>query len=162
MIKAIKFNGNEFEHIDDNDLLNLTKNTIILCANSDIKYRIFKVIDDICKAKCEEENDITCYSMGEEDDERGLIPKMKVNINYLPTTILTIDDEQTITLTIEAPFIFTAKEYKDIWFADINEDNVIYIYPFFAFKGYKEVWEEGLFSVYKNFILGRYGVYSGY
>jgi hypothetical protein len=78
--------------------------------------------------------------------------------------MLSIGD-QTITTGIEPALVYKAKSDEDIWFADtiITEDGKekILIYPMTHFKGHKDVWSEGLDSVYFYVAGGRYGAYDG-
>ena len=83
----------------------------------------------------------------------------KYGINYLPTTELNIDENQKIIFTVEAPYILTAISPADIWFAQRTKENKIRIYPLRVFKGYKEIWEQGVYRVYIDTIVGRYGNY---
>ena len=164
MLKGILFNKKIFEEKEEMNLMDpMTKNMIVICENPKIKNILFQEIKDICEGKCEEEGDeVSDYCTGAESEADFYIPKMKIFANYLPTTRIVIDEEQTVTLTVEAPFVYTAKSAEDVWFPAENANGIISIYPMTAFKGYKEVWAKGLDEVYYYIICGRYGAYEGY
>lgn len=154
MLRGILFNDDKyFESVDDNNLMDvLTKNTIVLCEDTEIKNFLHHAIVDVCEGKHMEEG----YLYHIEDTD---YLNFKYGINYLPTTELNIDEEQKIIFTIEAPYILTATSPADIWFAQRTKENKIRIYPLRVFKGYKEIWEQGVYRVYIDTIVGRYGNY---
>ena len=159
MIKAILFNDPEkFDFNDDNNYIDIiTNNCIILCESVSIKNFLARQIEDICDGKHRHEEGYT-YSVG--DDEDAPDPQITNRIEYLPTALFTIDNEQRIVLTIEAPFILTATSIEDIWFAE-KVDDKISIFPFRCFKGHKETWDKGIEKVYRDVINGRY-IYHRY
>ena len=165
MLKGIEFHNSsnreyQFETKDDYNLMNeLTSNTIILCANSKIKNFIMQQIVDILDCKHKEFDE---ESHDYNTDDYPCNMDYKYIIQYLPTTILSINSLQQIILTIEAPFILQAQSPKDIWFVDYDKDNKLLVYPFTIFKGYKDDWDEGVMELYKNVCNGRYGCYVGY
>ena len=155
MLRGIQFNSSIFDKKDDNNLMDkLTANTIILCENTTVRNLIAKEIVRILNHECESNGDNDYYC--EPTDNM----RYKYVVNYLPTTTLDVDCEQLITITVEAPYILTAKEPDDIWFASVDKDNIISIYPLKIFKGYKEVWEQK--KTYQYVLSGRYGCYVRY
>ena len=160
MLKGILFNDPEhFDFNDDNNYIDvITNNCIILCEDAEVKRFLAQQIEDICDGKHRHEEGHT-YSTGD-DIDNAHDPQITNRISYLPTTWLTIDNEQKIVLTIEAPFILTAISPEDIWFAERTSYDKVTIFPFKIFKGYKEVWDEGIEKVYKNIINGRYMNYT--
>jgi hypothetical protein len=86
----------------------------------------------------------------------------RVIMSYLPTTILEVDEEQKIILTVEAPFILQAKDVYDIHFVDRNDDNKICINALTDYVDFKEVWSKGIYKVYENVCNGVLGCYEGY
>lgn len=155
MLRGIQFNSSLFDKKDDNNLMDkLTTNTIILCENTEVRKLITKEIVRALDRECESEGDNDYYC--EPTDNM----QYKYAVNYLPTTTLNVDCEQLITITVEAPYILTAKEPDDIWFASVNEDNIISVYPLKIFKGYKEDWEQK--KTYQYVLNGRYGCYVRY
>lgn len=157
MLKAILFKDPErFDFNDENNYIDIiTNNSIILCEDTRIKYFLTRQIEDICDGKYQN-TEVCDYDVGDCEEE----PKITNMMEYLPTTIFTLDNEQKITLTVEAPFILTATSIDDIWFAQRTKEDKISIYPFRVFIGHKEVWDEGVEKVYKSFIHGRYGCYE--
>lgn len=155
MLRGIRFNNEHyFDFNNDNNLMDvLTENTIILCEDNQIKNFLLNEIVDICNGR-HEENGHDYYI--EDLDKLNI----RYGINYLPTTELYIDDNQKIIITMEAPYIFTAIDPADIWFAQRTKDNKITIYPLKLFEGYKERWEQGAYKIYIDTILGRYGNYQ--
>ena len=155
MLRGILFNDDRyFESSDDNNLMDrLTENTIILCADNKIKNFLYDAIWGICHGKYRKSG----YEYYAEDTDKL---NLKVGISYLPTAELYVDDEQKIIITMEVPYILTAKQPEDIWFAQRNRDNKIAIYPMKVFKGYKEKWDEGIEAVYRYIAEGRYGDYK--
>ena len=159
MLKGILFNDPEhFDFNDDNNYIDvITNNCIILCEDSEIKRFLARQIEDICDGKHRHEEGYA-YSTGDDDDAPD--PKITNKIEYLPTALFTIDNEQKIAITIEAPFVLTATSTEDIWFAARTNDNKVSIFPFKVFKGHKETWNKGVEAVYKNIIQGRYMYYT--
>lgn len=157
MIINVEFVDKEFNHNEDyNIMLELTNNTIILCDNPKIKNKLYSEFGKIWTGKCEEEGtNIYCNSL--DDTDRGIPQLTKVHISYLPTTIVEIDGEQTITFTVELPHILQAKIAEDIWLAVENADETISVYPMTIFKGYQDIWKKGIYEVYKYIAAGRYG-----
>jgi len=156
MIKAIQFNDqNKFDHTDDNNLMDIiTRNCIILCEDVDIKRFLSNEIIKICCGEYMEDESVLYDT--ESDDE----PKLTKNFTYFPTSLLKIDDEQRIVVTIEAPFILTATDVHDIWYAGRTNANKVIVYPLRVFKGHMDDWNQGVEKIYINTIHGRYGVYS--
>lgn len=156
MITGIEFNDSEkFDHTDDNNLMDIiTENCIILCEDVDIKRFLANEIINICTGKYVDNDDVVY------DVEPFEEPKLTKNVTYFPTSILEIDHTQRIVVTIEAPFILTATDKLDIWFAIRTNNNTVSIYPFKVFKGHQEDWNQGVYRVYFNTINGRYGSYG--
>ena len=134
-------------------LLELTKNNIFICSKPSVKNRLWKKIKDIWEINDNGEADVI-YIYEPKKDLEGF------NVNYLPTTIVQLQNGQKFIFTVEAPFILTATDRRDIWFADEDEDGNIYCYAFTDFKGHKESWEQGVERVYVEIISGIYGRYK--
>lgn len=163
MFKGIEFNGDLFNcHNCYNLMDRMTQNMIVICETPRIKNIIWKEIEKICNGKCE--RDGHDYYIPKEQENRGEFPPRitKYGVHYLPTTQIIIDEEQKITLTIEAPFVLTAKSIEDIWFACLNGENKISIYPMIIFHGSKGKWDQGISEVYSYICQGKYGSYNGY
>lgn len=157
MLNYIEFHGDLFNHDDYYNLVDeMTNNMIFICDCPQTKNKIVNEIEKICNGECVEYgHDYWC-------GENRLYPTItKRVITYLPTTRLVIDNEQTITCTIEAPFVLTATDIKDIWFA-VNNGGKISVYPMTIFKGSHDKWNDGIESVYCYVTGGRYGSYDGY
>ena len=157
MLSYIEFHGDLFDHNEEYNLVDeMTNNMIFICGCPQTKNKIVNEIEKICNGKCiESGHDYWC-------GKNKLYPKItKRLVTYLPTTRFVIDNEQTITCTIEAPFVFTATDIKDIWFA-IDVDGKISVYSMTIFKGSHDKWNEGIESVYHFIAQGRYGCYKGY
>lgn len=155
MLRGILFNNEAcFDFSGDNNLMDtLTKNTIVLCEDNQIKNFLANAIIEICEGKHKKSGYDYC---AEPEDKLEL----QVGISYLPTTELFVDNEQKIVLTMEAPYILTAQSASDIWFAQRTKDAKISLYPMRIFQGYEEKWNEGVEAVYKYIIAGRYGDYT--
>lgn len=153
MIECIEFTNPIFEADDDNNVISpTTNNMIILCSSSEIK----NVLSD----EIEKLNEDDGANYGSTDGNDVVIKNV---IRYKPTSIYQINgEEQRIIITVEDPFIIAAKNKWDIWFADINKDEKIEIYPFAAFKGHQEVWDKGIDRVYRDVLVGRYGDFGRY
>lgn len=153
MIEGIEFKKELFETTDENNIIcPMTSNVIILCNSSETK--------DIISDEIERLNDEDGADYGSTDKNDVSIEKV---IRYKPTSIYAINGEQQkIIVTVEDPFILTAKDKWDIWFADVNKDNKIEIYPFVAFVGSQETWDKGIDRVYRDTIIGRYGSFGRY
>jgi hypothetical protein len=144
------------------EMYGLTKNTIVLFNNSNLKYKFVKEFLKIELDETKDEDDSIIYSTivnSEEDDHRADIRQI---IAYQPTSIFMVDNEQRFIFTVEAPFIFQCTDPYDLWFCNINANGKIQVYAFTEFKNYKEVWGMGVEAVYKAFTNGRYGCYEGY
>ena len=136
-------------------LLELTGNNIFICSKPSVKNRLWKKIKDIWEIGDNDETDVI-YIYEPYDEE----PKQNLdgfNVNYLPTTIVQLQNGQKFIFTVETPFILTATNKKDIWFVDENEDGNIYCYAFTDFKGHKESWTQGVERVYVETVNGIYG-----
>lgn len=137
-------------------LLELTKNNIFICSKPSVKNRLWKKIKDIWEIGDNGETDII-YIYEPYDEEPKKDPD-GFNVNYLPTTIVQLQNGQRFIFTVEAPFVLTATDRRDIWFVDEDEDRNIYCYAFTDFKGHKESWEQGVERVYVETVTGIYGV----
>lgn len=160
--------GIEFDKLNENKTLGiyqLTNNTIILFNNSDLKYKFQKEFLKIRDDETDRYDNSICYSTAidnEKFEEQDHKAEIKIVIEYMPTSIYKIDNEQTIVLTVEAPFIFTCKDPYDLWFCDTNNKDEIQLYSFVEFKDYKELWDKGIDNIYKMTTTGRFGCYEGY
>lgn len=157
MLKAIMFNNPDaFDFSDDNNNMDkITDNCIILCEGTSVKRYLSQQIQDICDGKHEDKG----HDYATDEDARL---QLTSRYEYLPTAHLVVDDSQKIYITVEAPFILTAKSPDDIWFAAKTHDKKISIYPLRVFEGYRDDWNKGVSCVYRNYINGRYGAYGGY
>lgn len=150
---------------DKIEMHELTKNTIILFNNSDLKNKFVKEFLKINLDETDSVDNSICYStvsdnaLAKEQDHKAELSQV---ITYLPTTIYLVDYEQRFTFTTEAPFILTCTDPDDLWFCDTNNDGKVQIWAFTAFKRYKEIWDEGLYNVYKTVTEGRCGCYEEY
>ena len=154
MVNAIKFNSTRFNSHDDNNLLELTNNTIILCPNINIMISLSNEILNIINGKAEY-NDYWC--------DTSDVGKAEITLRFGLLTLINIG-KQKITLAIEPSIIYKAKSIDDIWFIDFSGKDSTYkesIYPMTIFKGSKNVWDNGLDEVYKMVVGGRYGCYNG-
>ena len=154
MVNAIQFNVTRFNTKDDNNLLELTDNTIILCATINIMISLAYEILNTINGKVEY-NDYQC----DESD----IGKVTAPIRFSLLTLINVNN-QKITLSIEPSIIYKANSIDDIWFIDYIGKDLTYkasIYPMTIFKGSKDVWDSGLDEVYKMVAGGRYRCYDG-
>ena len=154
MVNAIKFNSTRFNSHDDNNLLELTDNTIILCPNTDIMISLSDEILNTINGKAEY-NDYWCNNSD--------VGNAEITLRFGLLTLINIG-KQKITLAIEPSIIYKAKSINDIWFIDYNGKGLTYkesIYPMTILKGSKNVWDNGLDEVYKMVVGGRYGCYNG-
>lgn len=154
MVNTIQFNATRFNTKDDNNLLELTDNTIILCANINIMISLADEILNTINGKAEY-NDYWC--------DKSDIGKATAPIRFGLLTLINVNN-QKITLSIEPSIIYKAKSIDDIWFIDYIDKDLTYkesIYPMTIFKGSKDVWDSGLDEVYKMVIGCRYGCYDG-
>lgn len=119
------------------NLLELTSNNIFICSKPSVKNRLWKKIKDIWEINDNGEADVIyIYEPYDEEPKKDLDG---FNVNYLPTTIVQLQNGQKFIFTVEAPFILTATDRRDIWFADEDEDGNIYCYAFTDFKGHKSL-----------------------
>lgn len=158
MLEEIKFNKPDVFLIDDysyNEMVELTNNTIIICNSVPTHITLSEEILNTINGNAEY-NDYIC---GGSDLGTGQV-RMFGGLQRM----LSIGD-QTITTGIEPALVYKAKSVEDIWFADTikTEDGKekIIIYSMTAFKGHRDVWSEGLDSVYFYVAGGRYGAYDG-
>lgn len=160
MIKQIEIHKDGYK---DFTLTDLTDNTIILFSNPWLKNEVLRYIEPIW-LHGQDGDDSVVYIVESDDEPEPRINYTKHNIRFLPTTIVNLcgEKEQRFIFTVEAPFIFTAKDWYDIWFVDKNKDGDVECWAFSEFKGAKEIWDSGLDSVYEDYCSGRYGCYKGY
>lgn len=155
MVRGILFKDKRFDTEDYNNLMNpITENTIILCAN----YRIMESLAEEIINTINGDAEYNDYDCDEED-----IGAAKYELNFGLQKKIDING-QKITLCLEPAMIYKAKHFRDIWFIDWSRTGENYkesIYPMAIFKGSREVWDEGLDSVYKMIVHGRYGCYNG-
>ena len=154
MVNAIQFNLTRFNLHNDNNLLELTNNTIILYPNTDIMISLSDEIFNTINGKAEY-NDYWC----DESD----VGKAELSLRFALLSLINIG-KQTITLAIEPSIIYKARSIDAIWFIDFSGKDSTYkesIYPMTIFKGSKSVWNSGLDEVYKTIVCGRYGCYDG-
>ncbi|MDD2495289.1 MAG: hypothetical protein PHE29_08860 [Tissierellia bacterium] len=162
MITGLEINSLNKEKIE---MYELTKNTIVLFNNSDLKYKFMKEFDKIKYDETDKDDNSIIYSTvldNNKSKEQNHKVNIKTIISYKPTSIFLVDDEQHFIFTTEAPFVLQCDNSYDLWFCDINRDNEIELYSFVEFKRYKEIWNEGIEEVYKWFIDGRFSCYEGY
>lgn len=146
---------------EDVEMFGLTKNTIILCDNYYAKQNMDKVMLAFCEASktYSDTDDGIQYSLTNDTEELTV----QEDIRFLPTSIYSCTPKeegirQRFLVTVEATAIFTMQEIDDVWFC-IETGN---IFALSYFKGIKDTWDiGGVLAVYKNFVGGRYGCYTG-
>ncbi len=151
MIQGICFKDERFDK-KNNTLFELTNNTIILCDRVDIKSTLFRDVLKICQGERELSTEIDYWT---NHDKKPEISKMEVS--YLPTSVFYVDELQRICITNEMPCILQAKEIKDLWFAVNGKDGFINVYPLTSFEKSDEIWDRGIWEVYRWVANGRYG-----
>lgn len=152
--------GIEFHKLNENKtvgMYQLTKNTIVLFNNSELKLKFLMEFFKIQNDETELDDNSVMY-----DNNQNKKSEIRTLISYKPTSIFKVDDEQNVIFTVEAPFILQAKNPYDIWFCDMNNKDEIELYSFVEFKNYKEIWDIGVDKVYEWFTNGRFGCYEGY
>lgn len=141
-------------------LLELTKNNIFICSKPSVKNKFWMKIKDIWEVGDNGEEDVVyIYEPYDEDPKQDFTG---FHINYLPTTIVQLQNGQRFIFTVETPFILTATDKRDIWFVDEDKEGKIYCYAFTDFKGYEELWNQGVERIYTDINSGMYGCYKGY
>ena len=151
MLVGIEFTGDHFQKDDDNNLLSeLTANTIIICNNNQIMFKVANEVMDTMHGRAEH-NNYCC-----EDDDTNVA---KVVFSYGLQRVIDING-QRITFALEPAMIYRAKQLEDVWFLD-EENGKFIVYPMSAFKGSCQTWEAGLDAVYAMVCGGRYGAYDG-
>lgn len=144
------------------EMYELTKNVIVLFNNSDLKNKFLQKFLKIKFDETEDDDSSIIYSTtinGEEDDHKAEICHV---LTYKPTSIFMVDNEQRFIFTVEAPFILQCTDPYDLWFCDTNSNGKIQLYCFTDFKDYQILWNDGINSIYEQFINGRFGCYEGY
>lgn len=116
MVNAIQFNLTRFNLHNDNNLLELTNNTIILYPNTDIMISLSDEIFNTINGKAEY-NDYWC----DESD----IGKETAPIRFSLLTLINVNN-QKITLSIEPSIIYKANSIDDIWFIDYIGKDLTY------------------------------------
>lgn len=156
MVEGILFTNKRFDTTNDNNLMSgLTNNTIILCANWKVMQLLAEEIVNTINGKAEY-NDYCC-----DDADMG---KARYELNFGLQKVIDING-QKIILCLEPAMIYRAKQMEDIWFAACNdekgEEYKEAIYPMAVFIGSKDIWAEGLDTVYRYIVQGKYGCYDG-
>ncbi len=147
------------------EMYDLTKNTIVLFNNSDLKYKFVQEFLKIRNDETDKDDGTILYSTvssNEKWEEQNHKTEIKTIVEYLPTSIYMVDNEQKIVITTEAPFVLQCNNPYDLWFCDTNNEGQIQIYSFVEFKDYDTIWAKGISTVYKWTINGRFGCYEGY
>lgn len=160
MIKQIVINNEEYKNFE---LLDLTNNTIIMFPTPYLKNKVLRMISEIWE-KPDDDNESVVYAMSLQDKDNPKVDNNSVNINYLPTTIVSFTNGQRFIFAVEPAFILKAKHPFDIWFVDVcgTDTEKVTCWALSDFKGHKEDWEQGIWNVYKNYCNGIYGCYKGY
>ena len=154
MVEQIVFNDKRFDTNNENNQLDLTDNTIILCNNYNLMDSLADEIVNTINGRAEY-NDYWC------DDED--IGKAKYEMCFGLQRAIDING-QKIILCLEPAMVYRAKKIEDIWFYDWIGEGDSYkesVYPMNVFIGSHDVWNEGLDKVYKMIVAGRYGCYDG-
>jgi hypothetical protein len=154
MVEGIVFTDKRFDTNNENNQLDLTENTIILCNNYNLMDSLADEIINTINGKAEY-NDYWC-----EDDDVG---KAKYEMCFGLQRTINVGT-QKIILCLEPAMIYRAKKIEDIWFCDCIGEGDSYkesIYPMSVFIGSHDVFNEGLDKVYKMIVFGRYGCYDG-
>lgn len=162
MITGLEINSLSKEKLE---MYELTKNTIVLFNNSDLKYKFVKEFLKVKNDETENDDGSIIYSTVSDNDkweEQNNKAEIKAVVEYLPTSIYLIDDEQKFIFTTEAPFVLQCNNPYDLWFCDTNNEDEIQAYSFVEFKDYESIWNKGIETVYKWLINGRFGCYEGY
>ncbi len=63
--------------------------------------------------------------------------------------------------TTEVPFVLQCSNPYDLWFCDTN-NNEIQLYSLTEFKRYNEIWNDGIYELYKSILCGKFGCYEEY
>ena len=156
MIKQIVINADGYK---DFELLDLTKNTIMIFKQSWIKNRVARRIAEIWEKDDDEDSSII-YGTSLLDEDKPSLDLEKENINYLQTTVVNLKGGQRFTFTTEPPFILLATNPYDVWFVDSTDEagnEEITCWAFTDFIGHKDDWDKGIWHIYKNFCNGVYG-----
>lgn len=162
MITGLEINNLSTEKIE---MYNLTKNTIVLFNNSELKTKFVREFLKIKFDETDKDDNSVFYSTVIDNDkyeEQSHKAHIKIKVEYLPTSIYYIDNEQKFIFTTEAPFILQCNDLNDLWFCDENNNGDIQVYAFTDFKGHKETWKSGIYEVYKKVLNGQFGCYEGY
>lgn len=152
----------EIKGLTEKDIIfaEMTTNTIVLCQNSDLKYKLAKEFDKIMIGEADKDGSNVIYSTNDME-EVG----MRVVSEYKPTTIYEVNNsEQRIILTVEATSILNIKCPEDLWFfGELDDTGGVRVYALTEFMNYEKTWEEyGIQGIYRNTVNGRYGTYEGY
>lgn len=147
MVKGVVFKNENFNE-EFNELLELTKNTVILCDNCHTKALLSTTLTEYITRRNDDAFDI--------NNDCG---DYTIEVCYKPTTILKVG-KQRIIITTEAPFILQCKNIKDLWFCQMNNNEEICLNALTDYKGYKLFWKKGKDYVYKMYISGQFGDYA--
>jgi len=154
MVDGILFTDKRFDTNNENNQLDLTENTIILCNNYDLMNSLAEEIINTINGKAEY-NDYYC----DEED----VGKAKYEMYYDLQRVIDVNG-QKIILCLEPAMIYRAKKVEDIWFYDWvgkDDDYKEFIYPMAVFIGSHEIFNDGLDKVYKWIVNGKFGCYDG-
>lgn len=132
MLEAIEFKADRFKKGDNYNLIEFTKNTVILCSDYKLMDTLTKEIINTVNGKAEY-NDYYC---DDEDDGNA-----KLDLCFGLQRIIDING-QKITVGLEPAIIYKANKPEDVWlFAWQGCDEIEtlpkyeeYIYPMLIFK----------------------------
>lgn len=148
-----------FKNLSNIEIIEPTKNTIILCNNKDIVFRLSRemeyLIDELITG-----GDCTDIDYALVDDNAETV-KVQVKLFGESLSIFNIDNgEQKIIITTEISNIQLVQDVKDLWFIDI-ENEVWDCYALTDFERHAEYQGDNL-RLIKAIKQGKLGCYEKY
>ena len=119
MLEAIEFKADRFKKGDNYNLIEFTKNTVILCSDYKLMDTLTKEIINTVNGKAEY-NDYYC---DDEDDGNA-----KLDLCFGLQRIIDING-QKITVGLEPAIIYKANKPEDIWIFDWHGCDEIKTFP---------------------------------
>lgn len=149
----------KFKKLYDIEIIEPTKNTIILCNNKDIVFRLSREMEYLIK-ELVTGDDCTDIDYALTDDTAKTVD-VQVELFGDSLSIFSVDDkEQQIIITTEISNIQLVQDIKDLWFIDI-ENNVWDCYALTDFERSGEYQGDNL-RLIKAIRQGKFGCYEKY
>lgn len=150
----------KFKKLNDTEIIEPTKNTIILCNNKDIVFRLSGEMEYLISELTLEDNcDNIDFSL---TDDKAETVDVQVELIGDSLSIFSVDKEQQIIITTEISNIQLVQDVKDLWFVDVEND-ILDCYALTDFENnIAERYKDDNIKLIKAIRQGKFGCYEKY